>query len=250
MKGDRIALLASPEEDSSEAKGSQTPSVWKLRAQGFGAAIVLALVVGLLVVVASSDDGGLFDELDPGIAPAEFLYLDNVRVAAYLAQLEGGAARSERLSRTLTRDVSGKATAGGAFEVGASAQEERFIEREVTPTAASNYFRLFDALEDAEDPSVRLRWVDDPRNYEALARLHEGDFVGLSTRDLLRQDYIKPYLVVRQPSTLAALFPLAGGPAARSSASSPGPSPARWGRTQGSPSSSMRLSPPGPRTGR
>jgi hypothetical protein len=153
----KIRLLVASEPDSyANERGEEASGVWRSRVEGLAAAIAGIGVAVVIVALVSSGDGSQVDEIDPGIPPAEFLYIDNDRVAAYLAQLQGGRATGERLSRTLTRELSGTASAGGSFEVGASAQEQSFVEREVTPTAASNYFRLFDALVETDDERIQL----------------------------------------------------------------------------------------------
>lgn len=137
--------------------------------------------------------------------PAEFLYLDNERVGAYLAQLTGGIAKSERLSETLRNEDSAKVSGGDLFEVGASSQRENFVERQVTPTAAANFFRLLADLIDQE----RLEDVE-VDDLEDFKELDEGSFVRFTSHDLRAPVYVNSYLVVRQAGTLKALFPTAG----------------------------------------
>ena len=135
--------------------------------------------------------------------PAEFLYLDNGRVAAYLAQLEGGIQNSERLSNTLTTDSEAKASAGEFFSFGGSAQVQSFVEREVTPTAAAIFFRLLDDLNDGEMISeVSIQSLDE------IEAESEAAFVKFTSDDLRTPVYANPYQVVRQTGTLPALFPL------------------------------------------
>jgi len=136
--------------------------------------------------------------------PAEFLYLDTDRVAAYLGQLDGGIAKSERLTEKLSSENSAKVS-GNFFEVGASAQRENFIERQVTPTAAAGFFRLVSFLQeqgDLHDVSVE--------NLDEFTALPPGSFVRFHSHDVRMPIYANPYFVVRQASTLKALFPTAG----------------------------------------
>jgi hypothetical protein len=158
--------------------------------------IALAAVL-LLVLVINRDPSsdGLFEQFDPEIAPVEFHYLDNERAAAYLAQLQGGASKLERVTQTLKDTVGAKAALGG-LEAQASVEEQRFVEREVTPTAASIFFQLFDALDDG---GYLQRLRDEPQ---------EGDFVLVEGVRLQSPYYISPFLVVNQATTLATILPL------------------------------------------
>jgi hypothetical protein len=137
--------------------------------------------------------------------PAEFLYLDNERVGAYLAQLNGGIAKSERLTETLRNEQSAKVSGQGLFEVGASAQRENFIEQQVTPTAAANFFRLLAIL--LQQERLEEVSVDTLHDFNGLG---EGTFVRFTSHDLRTPIYVNSYLVVRQAGTLKALFPTAG----------------------------------------
>lgn len=162
-------------------------------------AVVGAFVLGLILDELSL--GSMQAEVDGRPRPAEFLYLDNERVGAYLAQLDGGTATSERLTETLIAEDSAKVSAGG-FEVGASAQRENFVERQVTPTAAANYLRLFSILKKQERlPEVGVESLSD------FQHLGEGEFVRFESEDLRTPIYANSYLVVRQAGTLKALFP-------------------------------------------
>lgn len=135
--------------------------------------------------------------------PAEFLYLDNGRVAAYLAQLEGGIRNSERLTDTLTTGSEAKASASNFFSASVTSQVETFVEREVTPTAAAIFFRLLDDLSDGEMISnISVESLDQ------IERADEAAFVKFSSDDLRTPVYANPYQVVRQSGTLPALFPL------------------------------------------
>jgi hypothetical protein len=135
--------------------------------------------------------------------PAEFLYLDNGRVAAYLAQLEGGIQNSERLTNTLTTGAEAKVTAGNFLSAGGSSQVQSFVEREVTPTAAAVFFRLVDDLGAGDMIStVSVRSLED------IEDAGEAAFVKFSSNDLRTPVYANPYQVVRQAGTLPALFPL------------------------------------------
>lgn len=138
--------------------------------------------------------------------PVEYLYLDINRVAAYLAQLDGGIATSERLSETLTSEEKARVSGGEFFEVGASAQHQNFVEREVSPTAAANFFRLLSLLR--EQKQLHKVSVDALGDFKDVG---EGAFVVFSSRDLRTPIYANSYFVVRQSGTLSALFPPFGG---------------------------------------
>src|SRR4029077_7063003 len=133
--------------------------------------------------------------------PAEFLYLDNNRVAAYLAQVEGGLAPSEHLTDKLTTEANAK-VGRGDFAVGGTAQEERFVERTVTPTAASTFFKLENDLEQDDNQDARLfdLQAGDFSNLAGLEDqgLGEGSFVIIHGARLVSPRYISPYVVVRQ----------------------------------------------------
>jgi hypothetical protein len=187
-------MNSSPQPDTARSGGWLT---WK---RAFF--VVLPLAVVLLAIQlwpggSATDDSLGVEVFDPEVAPVEFHYLDNERAAAYLAQLQGGAARLERVTRTLKAATGVTASVAGA-EAGASQEQERFIEREVTPTAASVFFQLFDALRDGGF-LTRLRDRPPPK---------EGDFVQIDHVELVDPDYLSPYLVVRQAETLSAVFPL------------------------------------------
>jgi hypothetical protein len=172
-----------------------------------GAALIILLVV-LLIPGLDPHPHLTFGDASAQPAsikrqPAEFLYLDNGRVAAYLAQIEGGVDKSERLTNTLTNNTEAKATAGNFFSVGGSSQTQSFVEREVTPTSAALFFRLLDDLVGEEEISA-IKASD----LEEIDTQDEGSFVKFTTDDLRTPVYANPYLVVRQSGTLAALFPL------------------------------------------
>ena len=135
--------------------------------------------------------------------PAEFLYLDNGRAAAYLAQLEGGIDNGERLTNTLTTQTEAKVNAGNVVSFGGSSQRQSFVEREITPTASAIFFRLIDDLK-----SDKQLFPVSGRLLPTFERQGEGAFVEFKTEELRTPVYANPYQVVRQASTLSALFPL------------------------------------------
>jgi hypothetical protein len=189
----------------------------KYVAAGFLAAVVLlALVWGAArqdlvhVRIGTETSANSVGDNQPG----EFLYLDSDRVAAYLAQIEGGTTPSEHLTEKLTTEANAKAGVGEAVSVGGTAQNERFVERTVTPTAASSFFRLLHGLEENSEDDKPTYLPGLSRKFghlNALQRnqgLSTGDFVQIKKAQLVPPRYINPYLVVRQAGTLPALFPI------------------------------------------
>ena len=135
--------------------------------------------------------------------PLEFMYLDSGRVRAYLAQLTGGTFATQHIAHKFVKKVNGEIVVE-PVKVGASSEEEDFIEREVTPTAASNYVELFHDIEgDLHTIGLRKYGTEVGREH-----LHEGDLVEFHTAALRPPVYLNPYLAVRQSGTLSALFPM------------------------------------------
>jgi hypothetical protein len=186
-----------------EAGGAHKPSSKARRWGTIGGIVVGAFVLGIVIhsfhlrsPIAPKSSGSAHARP----RPAEFLFLDNARVAAYLAQLDGGIAKSERLSETLSTEENANVS-GELFHVGASAQHENFVERQVTPTAAASFFRLTAALigrSQLQDVSVD--------NLDDFKGIDEGTFVRFTSNDLRTPIYANSYLVVRQAGTLKALF--------------------------------------------
>jgi hypothetical protein len=179
-----------------------------LWAKAVGAVLVLLLVFSLIPGIKlrlpfTADGDGQGEQARIKRRPSEFLYLDNQRAAAYLAQLEGGVENSKRLSSTITNKAEASAGAGG-FSFGGGSQVESFVERQVTPTAAAIFFQLLDDLR--RDDQIFETPIDSLRN---IRRQGEGAFVTFKTSDLRTPVYANPYLVVRQSGTLPALFPIA-----------------------------------------
>lgn len=138
----------------------------------------------------------------PG-GPAEFLYLDNARVAAYLAQVDGGVFSNEKQSQKLTRTLSGKLNVQNTLEASASKATENSVEREVTPTAASSFFALEAGLKNQKV----LKRVRLPRFETEIEGLRPGQFVRFKTRALLSPIYTSPYRASERPRALTAIFP-------------------------------------------
>lgn len=126
----------------------------------------------------------------PGIAPPDYVYLDNARVVLYLGQIEGGVAESEKLTEELTQNRNASVAASG-FQIGGSANRSSAVERVVTPTATARFYRLLERLE----ADGFLRTVDAAAPGKALARafapIPEGTFVRLQNCTLRIPPYVE-----------------------------------------------------------
>jgi hypothetical protein len=138
--------------------------------------------------VGRSDVGAL--EQDPGIPPPEYAYLDNGRVLAYLAQIEGGLSESEKRTRRVTDTRTGGIAAGGV-EVGGSSSSDQFVEEVVTPTATARFYRLLDRL--GEKGYLReLSASSRPATFaSALGAVPEGFFVRIAGCKLRVPTYVQ-----------------------------------------------------------
>jgi hypothetical protein len=138
----------------------------------------------------------------PKGGPTEFLYLDSGRVAAFLAQFDGGSFSNEKETHKLTDTLEGNLSVSG-IKAGASRSEEDFIEREVTPTTASSFFALYTAMKKQHE----VRRVPLSHFESAVHSLPEGQFVSFTTPALLSPIYLDAYLASRRPHGLREIFP-------------------------------------------
>jgi hypothetical protein len=166
------------------------------------AAGAAAVVLAWLLFGGGSGPGGL--EGDPGIPPPEYAYLDNARVLAYLAQIEGGLSASEKRTSRVTNTRTGGVSVGGV-EAGGSASRDSFVEAVVTPTATTRFYRLLDRLADKDymhelDASAR------PASFaEALSSVPEGYFVRISGCKLRLPTYVQMEEIITQsPGPISA----------------------------------------------
>jgi hypothetical protein len=166
---------------------------------------VLGFGAGWLVLDHRDDGEEAPQRFRARLPPVEFLYLDGTRIANYLAQLEGGQRGAEHRITKETTAVNGEAGATG-FKIGASSQLEDSDESTVTQTAASEFEVMLRDLRADTLPGVSVHPVDLSKPAD-LNSLREGWLVRFRTSDLLSPGYIRPYVVVRQSATLAALFP-------------------------------------------
>jgi hypothetical protein len=165
------------------------------------AAYALVAIFDLRVGFGSSSGN---DPNFPSGGPKEFLYLDSVRVNAYLGQINGGSFNSEKQTKKLTEAVNGKLEIAGALEGGASKNEEDLAEREIKPTDASRYFALYAGLADRPQDLSEISL----RHFRKQVKpLHEGQFVQFETSTMLSPIYLNSYLAARQRGTRDALFP-------------------------------------------
>jgi hypothetical protein len=204
--------------DPSAPAAAPVPCISKAKYFAIGV-LAAAVFAGIIWLAVSSDLLHVQIGNEPSARsvgttqPGEFMYLDSDRVAAYLAQMEGGTSFSEHLTEKLTTEASVKAGVGEAVSVGGTAQNERFVERTVTPTAASSFFRLLNELDEnsGEDSRTYLTFLSRKLGHLAALQkkqgLSTGDFVKIKKAQLVPPRYINPYLVVRQAGTLPALFP-------------------------------------------
>jgi hypothetical protein len=182
--------------------------------KAFAAACVI--VAGLVAVVAiglyHENRGSEASRFESPLPPVEFLYLDGDRILDFLAELEGGRVGDvHRISKEIASLNAGGS--GGGFDIGASSQHESIADSTVVRTEASALGLLLNALAENESHGVSFHSIDltDPDNVADEKKLREGMLVRFVTHDLLSPGYIRPYVVVRQSATLAALFPQAAG---------------------------------------
>jgi len=161
-------------------------------------ALGLLIGAGALVAVWVAF-GGSSDSLsaDPGIPPPEYVYLDNGHVLAYLSQIEGGLSANEKVSEQVSRERSGGVSASG-IQVGGSVSQQQFVERVVTPTATTRFYRLLDRLH----AKSYLHTVDVADGLPTVARelrdVPEGDFVRVRNCRFVVPNYAQLALDVRQ----------------------------------------------------
>jgi hypothetical protein len=171
--------------------------------------VIAGVAAAVIAVVYVELWGSGSDSGDPGfearIPAVEYLYLDGERVLEYLAELEGGEVGSvKRISQEIRKVEAG--VAQGPFDVGASAQRVNSAESTVIRTKSSALGLLIAKLEDSKRDYVDFHDVKLNRAQDVWD-VREGMLVKFVTHSLLSPGYIRPYVVVRQSATLAALFP-------------------------------------------
>lgn len=175
----------------------------------------VAIIALVAVIAVGLHDKSHSSEAAPyqaRLPPVEFFYLDGARILDFLSELEGGRVGAvHRISKEIASVNAGGS--GGGFTVGASSQHESEADSTVTRTEASELGLLLDALARNELHGVNFHSIEltNPKNLSNLKTVREGMLVRFVTHDLLSPGYIRPYVVVRQSATLAALFPQASG---------------------------------------
>lgn len=188
------------------------PSLRDRGLPAFGA----GLLAGAAVVVAAWLLGGRTGDTlvdDPGIPPPEYAYLDNARVLAYLAQIEGGLSTSEKRTRQVASSGTGGVSAAGV-QVGAARSREEFVEQVVTPTATTRFYRLLDRL-GAKGYLRELDAAAAPATLRSSLRpVEEGEFVRLRRCRLWMPTYADLLGLIRRSRgtvTAADVFGGVGG---------------------------------------
>jgi len=179
-----------------------------------GACAVIVLLVVAIVAVGIHDRSQSSEakSFEAPIPPVEFFYLDGARILDFLSELEGGEVGAvHRISKEIASVNAGGSADG--FTVGASSQHESVADSTITRTEASELGLLLDDLAQNESHGISFHSIDltSAKNVENSKMVREGMLVRFVTHELLSPGYIRPYVVVRQSATLAALFPQAAG---------------------------------------
>lgn len=180
-------------------------SHWKLL---LTAAFVIAVAVFLLKLAEGSEKDLLGQVAASDTAPAEFLYLDNVRVRAYLGQALGGLSDSQRRTLSSTSNLAGKVNVGPA-EASGSRGRGSSVEETVTPQTTDLFLGLLDYLRTRLDKADRLKDFEVRTRLPARAPLvrrllgfREGGFVRLEQAHL----YLTPFAALMDRARPAASF--------------------------------------------
>jgi hypothetical protein len=139
--------------------------------------------------------------------PREYIYLDDIRVQAYLSQITDGLASQDTLSKSVGDKRAGELAAAGA-KLGRDISAESAFERTISPTASSRFFNLRQQLHDRGqltelEPVVRPKSRPcglHPRASGFLkkwASVQEGDFIRVKAY-LRLPPYARLYHTVRQ----------------------------------------------------
>jgi hypothetical protein len=224
----RLANAASASSDSAidrrlgeadtHAVGNNAPEdsvgggVWRNRLGFVGAALLGAAVVGVCWVLFSGGDTGSVAsfQVSAGNPPVVFLYLDNVHIASYLAQLQGGAATTEVLSReaTATRNAS---VASNGVGVGGSTSQQSTAQLSLTVNDQSRFTDLVDLLQ----TDGFLHTIDMAAHAAVIRRdfaaVPDGAFVKLSNCSLTLPSYVQDEQLWRAAKGRLSVTDLATG---------------------------------------
>lgn len=178
---------------------------WIAGVAGAVAFVAVGVLAGYFIY---ADRNGGEAELPPDTPPPEYLYLDSVRVLAYLGQVAGGLSDTERRQLARLENREAKLAQAQIGEIGRSVQTEQRLEQVVRPTASDRFYRLLLHLRAGQSRAEgRQRpWLHDLDArlgdgnraavvHSVLSNLREGDFVRIRNARLR----LPPY---------AAVFPL------------------------------------------
>jgi hypothetical protein len=165
---------------------------WRSRLRLGGAILLGAAAVGAIWFVSAGGGSTATAsfQVSPGISPVVFLYLDNGHIASYLAQLQGGAATTEQLSRQA--GASRNATVGAnGVGVGGSSSQESTAALSLTVTNQSRFTSLLDLLQaDGFLHPIDMA-ASDPVIKRELADVPAGTFVKLTNCSLELPTYVQ-----------------------------------------------------------
>ena len=165
---------------------------WRSRLR-LGAAVLLgAAAVGAIWLVLGGGGSAATAsfQVSPGISPVVFLYLDNGHIASYLAQLQGGAATTEQLSRQATASKNASVGANGVG-VGGSTSQESTAALSLTVTNQSRFTSLLGLLqEDGFLHPIDMAAADGVIKRE-LKTVPDGTFVKLTNCTLTLPTYVQ-----------------------------------------------------------
>jgi hypothetical protein len=166
--------------------------VWRKRLGFAGAALLGAAVVGVCWVLFGGSSASSVTSLQVASSgpPVAFLYLDNVDIASYLAQLQGGQATTEVLSRqaSVTRNAS---VASNGVGVGGSASEQSTAQLSLTVNDQSRLTDLLGLLQ----ADGYLHTIDmaarDAQIRRDFAAVPAGEFVKLTNCSLTLPTFVQ-----------------------------------------------------------
>lgn len=145
-------------------------------------------------------------------APAEYLYLDQTRVVAFLSQIDGGLTSTEKRTLSHLESVNANVQAASGFQAGGTSQDQSALETTVTPTAASQFYRLESLLRQKKYIHRLDARPADPRQFFAALN-HEGDFAFITGCRLVLPNFARLYQYLKGPPLLPLTLTVASGSA-------------------------------------